>query len=259
LIARDILKTSIEFRFVTSVHATEENHPVKDKRGQFIYDGSVLVKERITYLFDLDGTLSAVSDEVFARRYLQLVSSSAKGRVVPEKLITSLEVALKALFGDRDNIKNNYDLFMEKFVESMNDHDRNWFEKFFDEFYDGEYNRLEELVVPRENVVKVLKDLRKSGKGIIIATNPIFPEKAINKRLEWVGVEKKLLDYVTTMENSHYVKPDVRYYREILEVNGLEARNCVMIGNDTSMDGVCSTAGIEYIDVSSIQSIWKTT
>jgi len=61
------------------------------------------------------------------------------------------------------------------------------------------------------------------------------------------------------MENSHYVKPDVRYYREILEVNGLEARNCVMIGNDMSMDGVCSTAGIEYIDVSSIQSIWKTT
>ena len=156
--------------------------------GQFIYDRSVLVKERITYLFDLDGTLSAVSDEDFARRYLQLLSSSAKGRVVLEKLVTSLEVALKALFGDRDNTKNNYDLFMERFVESMNEHDRNWFEQFFDEFYDGEYNRLEELVVPRENVVKVLKDLRKAGKGIIIATNPIFPEKAINKDLsglEW--------------------------------------------------------------------------
>ncbi len=61
------------------------------------------------------------------------------------------------------------------------------------------------------------------------------------------------------MENSHYVKPDLRYYREILEVNGLEASNCVMIGNDMSMDGVCSDVGIEYIDVSSIQSIWKTT
>jgi FMN phosphatase YigB (HAD superfamily) len=217
------------------------------------------VKERITYLFDLDGTLSAVSDEDFARRYFQLVFSSAEGRVVLEKLMSALEVSLKALFGDRDNFKNNYDLFMERFVESMGDHDQNWYEQFFNEFYDGDYNKLEELVAPRENVVKVLKDLRKAGKGIIIATNPIFPGKAINKRLEWVGVEKKFLDYVTTMENSHYVKPDLRYYREILEVNGLEASNCVMIGNDMSMDGVCSDVGIEYIDVSSIQSIWKTT
>ncbi|MDD2332906.1 MAG: HAD hydrolase-like protein [Mesotoga sp.] len=217
------------------------------------------MKERITYLFDLDGTLSAVSDEDFARRYFQLVFSSAEGRVVLEKLMSALEVSLKALFGDRDNFKNNYDLFMERFVESMGDHDQNWYEQFFNEFYDGDYNKLEELVAPRENVVKVLKDLRKAGKGIIIATNPIFPGKAINKRLEWVGVEKKFLDYVTTMENSHYVKPDLRYYREILEVNGLEASNCVMIGNDMSMDGVCSDVGIEYIDVSSIQSIWKTT
>ncbi|HNU24166.1 MAG TPA: hypothetical protein PKN37_07840 [Mesotoga sp.] len=61
------------------------------------------------------------------------------------------------------------------------------------------------------------------------------------------------------MENSHYVKPDVRYYREILEINNLEAKNCVMIGNDITMDGVCTAAGIEYIDVSSIEAIWKTT
>lgn len=254
-----IFLSRVKLSLLTLVGATEENLFWKDKRGQFIYDGSVLVKERITYLFDLDGTLSAVSDEDFARRYFQLVSSSAEGRIISSKLLTALEVALKALFGDRDSFKNNYDLFMERFVESMGDHDRNWFEHFFNEFYDGEYNKLEELVAPRENVVKVLKYLRKSGKGIIIATNPIFPEKAINKRLEWVGVERKLLDYVTTMENSHYVKPDVRYYREILEVNGLEARKCVMIGNDMSMDGVCTAAGIEYIDVSSVQSIWKTT
>jgi len=217
------------------------------------------LKRLTTYLFDLDGTLSSVSDEDFARRYFQLIADFAEGRVDFERFMASLHTSLKSLFGERDGLINNYDHFMENFTDSMGQCDRKWYELFFNGFYDSEYNRLQELIVPRERVVKSLKNLKRAGSEIIIATNPIFPEKAINKRLQWVGLESGFIDYVTTMENSHYVKPDVRYYREILEINNLEAKNCVMIGNDITMDGVCTAAGIEYIDVSSIEAIWKTT
>ncbi|CCU85677.1 HAD family hydrolase [Mesotoga sp. HF07.pep.5.2.highcov] len=213
----------------------------------------------ITYLFDLDGTLSSVSDEDFARRYFQLISLFANGKVDFEKLMVSLKSALEVLFDRRDGIKSNYELFMESFVHFMGDHTVKWYEDFFDEFYENEYEELEKIVSPRENVVEALKKLYGSGRKIIIATNPIFPHKAIRKRLQWVGVDEKLTNYVTTMENSHYVKPSTEYYLEILENNSLDAKYCVMIGNDYKMDGACTSAGIEYVDVSSIQSIWRTT
>ncbi|MBN2218750.1 MAG: HAD family hydrolase [Kosmotogaceae bacterium] len=217
------------------------------------------MSNNITYLFDLDGTLSTVSDEDFARRYFQLISVFSSGKVDFGKLMISLKSSLETLFDRRDGIKSNYDLFMESFVHFMGDYSVKWYEDFFNEFYENEYEELGKIVSPRENVVHVLNMLYSSGSRIIIATNPIFPHMAISKRLQWVGVDEEIVSYVTTMENSHYAKPSKEYYLEILENNSLDAKYCVMIGNDYKMDGVCTSAGIEYVDVSSIQSIWRIT
>jgi FMN phosphatase YigB (HAD superfamily) len=76
------------------------------------------------------------------------------------------------------------------------------------------------------------------GLAVVIATNPLFPRLAIERRLEWAGIPVGQYDYalVTTYENMHAAKPQPAYYREILEVTGSEPREALMVGDDWRND-----------------------
>ena len=69
-----------------------------------------------------------------------------------------------------------------------------------------------------------------------IATNPIFPARAIEHRLEWAGVGDIPFDLVTAYENMHTSKPSPDYYREIADLLSVSPEVCVMIGNDVQRD-----------------------
>ncbi len=77
-----------------------------------------------------------------------------------------------------------------------------------------------------------------------VATNPIFPEIALKKRILWAGLDPGDFALVTTYENSHFCKPNPDYYREILEKLDADPAETVMIGNDTAEDLAAQKAGI---------------
>ena len=53
-------------------------------------------------------------------------------------------------------------------------------------------------------------------------------------------------DYITSYENSAFSKPNPKYYAQILSELGLEAKDCLMVGNDVQEDMEASAAvGIE--------------
>jgi FMN phosphatase YigB (HAD superfamily) len=72
---------------------------------------------------------------------------------------------------------------------------------------------------------------------VIVATNPFFPNVATESRIRWTGLEPKEFELYTTYANSSYTKPNPKYYEEILNKNGLEANECIMVGNDVTEDG----------------------
>ena len=85
----------------------------------------------------------------------------------------------------------------------------------------------------RESVREVLSD---EGYRVVIATNPLFPATAIEQRLDWAGVRDFPYALVTTMENSHFSKPNPRYYEEILAKIQSAPETTWMIGDNPTND-----------------------
>jgi FMN phosphatase YigB (HAD superfamily) len=50
---------------------------------------------------------------------------------------------------------------------------------------------------------------------------------------------------VTTYEDFHYAKPNLGYYRQILQTLGQEASLCLMVGNDVEEDMVARELGMD--------------
>ena len=69
-----------------------------------------------------------------------------------------------------------------------------------------------------------------------MATSPVFPATGVATRLSWIDLKLSDFDYVTTYENSCYVKPNPAYFQNILQQLDVSAENCLMIGNDVSDD-----------------------
>ena len=69
---------------------------------------------------------------------------------------------------------------------------------------------------------------------MVIATNPLFPLKAIQHRLRWAGLppEKYPFALVTSYETFHFTKETVAYYPEMLAQLGWPDDPVVMVGDD---------------------------
>ena len=82
------------------------------------------------------------------------------------------------------------------------------------------------------------------GLRLILATNPIFPQTAIESRIRWAGLEPSDFVWITTYENSRYCKPNPEYYNEILSKLNLQPEECLMVGNDVTEDMVARKVGM---------------
>ncbi len=79
---------------------------------------------------------------------------------------------------------------------------------------------------------------------MVLATNPIFPAVATQNRIRWAGLQPESFRLYTTYENSHYCKPNLKYYEEILQNIGFQPEECLMIGNDVTEDMVTAKLGM---------------
>ena len=55
-------------------------------------------------------------------------------------------------------------------------------------------------------------------------------------RIRWGGLDSKDFKVITTYETCCYCKPNLEYYRGILEAFSMDPEECLMIGNDVSED-----------------------
>ena len=86
--------------------------------------------------------------------------------------------------------------------------------------------------------------LRDGGYRIALATNPIFPAAATESRIRWAGLEPADFELYTTYENTGFCKPNLAYYRELLERLDCCAEDCLMVGNDVEEDMIAATLGM---------------
>jgi len=197
-------------------------------------------------LFDLDGTLLPMDQDVFVKAYFGgLARALAPRGYEPTSLINAIWLGTGAMVKN-DGKETNEEAFWRAFSTVFGEKVRED-EPYFDAFYrspDG-FDKVRDSLGYRSEAGEVVRLVKSLGLRPILATNPIFPSIATEKRISWAGLSTDDFELFTTYENSHFCKPNLAYYEEILEKTGLTAEECLMVGNDVGEDMICEMLGMK--------------
>lgn len=196
-----------------------------------------------TILFDLDGTLLPLNTELFMKIYFEEMAIAFEDLIDKDKLVEAIWAATGVMVKNIEKKKNEA-VFMETF-ESLITGDIDVFKERFDAFYDNGFLKVRGSVMENKWIKKSVELLKEKGYQLVLATNPLFPKKAILTRLEWTGLHPEDFIYMTSYEDNHYCKPNLHFYEEILERIGKDASSCMMVGNDVQEDLVAGQLGMK--------------
>ncbi len=195
-------------------------------------------------LFDLDGTLLPMDQNVFVKSYFgKLAAKFAPMGFAPDKLMEAIWAGIRAM------VKNNSDEWnetvfwkeFEKFFGEQTAEDK----ANFEQFYKHEFQKVQQDCGFNPKAAECIRALKKMGYRVVLATNPIFPAIATESRVRWAGIEPSEFELITTYENSKRCKPNPEYYLEILQKIGAKPEECLMVGNDVTEDLIAKTLGID--------------
>lgn len=195
-------------------------------------------------LFDLDGTLLPMDQEVFVKAYFgRLAAKLAPHGYEPKKLIDAIWGGTAAMVKN-DGTLTNEAAFWNFFATVFGEDVRND-EPLFDEYYRTDFQLVQSSCGFDARAAQAIAALKNMGYTLALATNPIFPAIATESRMRWAGLNKEDFVLYTTYENSSHCKPNPDYYRDILAQLGAKAEECLMVGNDVSEDMVAETLGMK--------------
>ena len=195
-------------------------------------------------LFDLDGTLLPMDQDLFVKDYFtRLCIKAAPFGYAPDKLPESLWMGVSAMVMNKGECTNE-EIFWKTFEKIYGE--KVYSDKaIFDEFYANEFQQTASVCGKNPEAKECVLKLKEMGYHVVLATNPIFPNIATESRIRWAGFEPSDFEYYTTYENSRFCKPNLKYYEEVLEHIGARPEECMMVGNDVDEDMVAEKLGME--------------
>ena len=194
-------------------------------------------------LFDLDGTLLPMDQDLFVKAYFKaLAARLAPKGYEPQKLLESLWAGIGAMVKNDGSCINEV-AFWKTFSaihgeRAMED------KPYVDEFYREEFNKVQTSCGFTPKAKELIECLKQKEVQLVLATNPLFPEMATAHRIRWAGLQPEDFCLFTTYNNSHYCKPNPKYYLEILEKIGCRPEECIMVGNDVEEDMIVTELGM---------------
>ena len=140
-------------------------------------------------LFDLDGTLLPMDQEVFVKAYFKgLIAHLAPRGYDAQGLTKAIWGGTDAMIAN-DGTHRNEKLFWDFFCGIYGEKARED-EPFFEEFYKNDFQKVKEVCGYRAETANLVHMLRDSGIRTILATNPIFPAIATESRIRWAGLRR---------------------------------------------------------------------
>lgn len=197
-----------------------------------------------TVLFDLDGTLLPMDQKEFMKAYFGgLAAKLAPHGYEPKALIDAIWAGTAAMVKN-DGKELNETVFWKTFADIFGEKSYADLPKF-EEFYCENFDSVAASCGHDPMARKIVDALRARGYQVVLATNPLFPAIATQKRARWAGLEPEDFALYTTYENSRHCKPNLDYYRDILAEIGADPTECLMVGNDVDEDMVARELGMQ--------------
>ncbi len=195
-------------------------------------------------LFDLDGTLLPMDQEVFVKGYFKaLAAKLVPYGYEPQKLIESVWQGTYSMINNNGE-HTNEEVFWNSISKTMGEKILND-KSIFDRFYEEDFPKVKATCGYNSCAKEVIDLCKEKDLKIILATNPIFPAVATHQRVLWAGLDLNDFELITTYENSSFCKPNTEYYKSICAQLNLKPEECVMVGNDVSEDMVAQALGMK--------------
>lgn len=195
-------------------------------------------------LFDLDGTLLPMDQDVFVKDYLGRMAKFLAPYGYDAQLLVKAIWAGTGAMVKNDGKAKNEDVFWYVF-NSVLGKDAKQDENLFNEFYETSFQESRSSCGYTPAAADTIREIKKMGYRLVLATNPLFPAIATRRRIKWAGLNPEDFELITTYENSCFCKPNPDYYRDILERIGLDSDQCLMVGNDVGEDMVAGILGMK--------------
>ena len=194
--------------------------------------------------FDLDGTLLNLdTDELVSKYFKSMTTFLSQNGYEPEKVVSAIKQGTYAMINNNGKTTNELAL-TNAFISSYNV-ELEEFKSFMDKYYEQEFDKISEVSIKEPETASLIKKLKNYGFKLILATNPLFPKIATHKRIGWAGLSPNDFELITTYENECFSKPNLNYYKSLLERLNISADSCIMVGNDVDEDMCAEELGFD--------------
>jgi FMN phosphatase YigB (HAD superfamily) len=191
----------------------------------------------LTVLIDLDDTLLNNHVDDFVPAYLKTLSKHLEKHVAPSILIPSLLAATKIMQENNNPTLSLEEVFDQSFYPAIGK-PKTELHPIIEQFYDEVFPTLKKLTNSRPEAPGVISKIIQQGHLLMLATNPVFPQKAVLHRLRWAGLDPEQVPFaaITSYEAFHFAKPNPAFLAEIIAQAGYPNQPAVMIGNSLQDD-----------------------
>jgi len=186
-------------------------------------------------LFDLDGTLLQVEMRNFIPRYIAGFHACCSDLVSYDLLQRAMRSGIHLLLETECGEHTNEDRLFTFLAGRLQQNEEELRERFARFLVSG-LEPLADAILEIPEAGSLLECCKLAQVPLVLATNPVFPKDLITARCRWAGLDPDAFDLLTSFENSRYCKPQHGYFIEVAEKLGIDPRDCLMVGNDTSHD-----------------------
>ena len=197
-----------------------------------------------TILFDLDGTLLPMDQDIFAKAYLKGLTTAAEPAGYSPMILGTAIMAGTAAMVKNNGEKTNEEMFWDTLEKTYDESVKNDIH-LFDGFYVTDFQKIKNVCGFEPKAAELIRYIKEKGFRVVLATNPLFPSVATESRIRWAGLNPNDFELYTTYETSRYCKPNLDYYREVLSQLGVSPQECLMVGNDVAEDMIAEQLGMK--------------
>ena len=207
-------------------------------------------------LLDIDGTLLDINLNEYAKDYVKSLALKVADKIPPSKFIPRL-LKVGTLMVNNDGKMSNEQIFNKHFFPIMG-YAQTDLEPIFLDFHRNDFPKLQKHAKKKPEARTLVQKAIEKGLRVIIATTPLLPMIATIERLKWAGISDFPYDFIATYETMKSTKPNLLYYKQILETINCNAKNCMMVG-DEDKDMVAKRLGLTTFLVSNSNNKCQTT
>ena len=189
----------------------------------------------LTLLLDLDDTLLETNMGAFVPAYFQALSKHLVDYVQPEKMLPALMKGTELMLGSEDPSRTLQEVFESYFYPKLGV-PKDQLIHVIEQFYDEVFPSIGVVTRKREGAVDLVDWAFAKGYRVAVATDPLFPRKAVYHRIRWAGLDPERFELVSSFETFHFTKSHPAYFAEVLGRLGWPNDPVLMVGNDIDRD-----------------------